>query len=254
MLDIYKSSYTNENDKDQIRVLKGRKQKLIRKPAWSRDPFYGWLGGLSNGARGSLGEDILKYLTAKNNPLNPKNFKYYNFELTDIIDEGSKSLYVIDVSPSKKAPRSKLTTIGKLYINTVSLALERNDWKLSPNGIRNVNNHRGYGYTIMSVAYQASVFFTGIHEVITYAELNNKWYQKEVRKEFTAAITSKKRDIKNFTWKAKTLYVVTKILPGKAQPFPEKDDIMNSSRPMSSLMGNSFDPEFWENYNFVQPD
>ncbi len=247
VLDIYKSSYTKLEDQDQIKVLKGRKKKI----SWGRDPLLGWLN-LSNGARGSVGEDFVKYRATKNTPFNEHNFKYYDFVLKEVINQSNKSFYVIGFSPSKRAPRSKLTLQGDVYVDLESLAFYRIDWKITEGGVRYLNNHRGLGYRIGNIAYQTSLFFSDLHEVISYTEINSKWYLKEVQRQLTAKVSSPKRKMKNRQWKANTLLVITDVKAGEGKPITE-GDIFGTTRSMGMIISNDEDNVFWENYNVVQP-
>jgi hypothetical protein len=103
VLDILKTFKVEEGTmNDQIRVLKGRKKKVD----YSSDfRLYLWIKNFSNGARSSLGEDLVKYRMSKFSPFNPRNFRYYDFNVSEVIQNGDRNLVVIEVLPKKIAGR-----------------------------------------------------------------------------------------------------------------------------------------------------
>ena len=145
VLDIFRTFKVEKNLNDQIRVIKGRKKEIN---FGSDGQFYYWMSGVSNGARGSLSEDMVKYHSARNSPFNPKNYRYYEYDCTDIIREGNRNLIVLDVIPKQ---HRKAIIKMKVFIEEESLAIVRHDFELSEAGVRYVSRKdKGIGYSIMS--------------------------------------------------------------------------------------------------------
>ncbi len=164
VLDIYKTYHNSRDHKDQIRILKGRRKKVD----WSKDPqLYSWIGNIMNTAYSSLNEDLQKYLDAKRNILNERNFRYYNCDYKETVREGDRNLLVLSLQPKEDSRKALVT--AKLYIDENSMALVRCEMETTQAGVDYVNGHQkgGISYTIMSKVNKATLDFSGLKMVIT---------------------------------------------------------------------------------------
>jgi hypothetical protein len=249
VLDIYKTYHTDKDHKDQIRIIKGRKKKVDQ----SKDPqFYGFISNITNTAYSSLGEDLQKYLTAKNNFLNPRNHRYYAVQYRETVLEGDRSLLVLDVRPKEEGSRKGIVQV-RLYIDEASKALIRCELEVTPAGIDYVNRHGkgGFKYTIMSKLIKASLDFTRLRLVVTYKQFGNKTYLHTVHRQWECVVNSKKRGITDMPWSCDLKLLVTDVNKDHVQRF--SDGVSNSKSSMNHEIGADYDAAFWENYNILLP-
>ncbi|WP_298740564.1 carboxypeptidase-like regulatory domain-containing protein [uncultured Chitinophaga sp.] len=248
VLDIYKTYHNNRDRKDQIRILKGRRKKVD----WSKDPqLYNWIGNIMNTAYSSLNEDLQKYLDAKRNILNERNFRYYNCDYQETVQEGDRKLLVLSLQP--KDNNRKAIVTAKLYIDESSLALVRCEIETTPAGIDYINAHQkgGIRYTIMSKVNKATFDFTRLTLVVTYKQYRNKTYLSTVARHWDCVVNSKKRGMHNVPWTGDFYLLVTGIDTEQADRFTS--GVSNDKSSMNNEVGNEYDASFWENYNILLP-
>ncbi|HEY0612196.1 MAG TPA: M1 family aminopeptidase, partial [Chitinophaga sp.] len=249
VLDIYKSYRTDRDHKDQIRILKGRKKKV--KPKIDGQLHY-YISNVMNTAYSSLNEDLQKYLDAKHNFLNERNFPYLNCDYKETVREGDRNLLVLYLEP--KGNNKRVLVKGKLYIDEASLALVRCEWEATPTGIDYTNRHQkgGLSYTIMSKVIKASWDFTKLTAVVTYKQYRNKTYLSSIQRHWDLVLNSKKRGMEGVPWSGDFYLQVTDINTDNVQRFAT--GVSNDKSSMSHEVGDDYDPAFWENYNIVLPD
>jgi len=249
VLDIYKSYRTDRDHKDQIRILKGRRKKIIPR---IDAQLHNYIGNVMNTAYSSLNEDLQKYLDAKHNFLNERNLGYLNCDYKETVREGERNLLVLYIEP--KGNNKRVLVRGKLYIDEASLALVRCEWESTPTGIDYANRRLkgGLGYTIMSKVIKASWDFTKITAVVTYKQYGNKTYLSSIRRHWDLTLTSAKRQMKDVPWTGDFYLQVTDITTGNVDRFDT--GVSNNKSSMNYEVGDNYDPAFWENYNIVLPD
>ena len=249
VLDIQKVfKVEKKKPNDEIRIIKGRKKQID----YGNDgQFYYWMSAVSNGVRGSLADDLVKYHNAKFSPLSPRNFKYYRYEFGGIIREGNRNLLVLDVIPKQNARKGIL--ILKLFIEEESLAIVKYDYHLSEAGVRYVSRQdNGLAYLIMSKVVKATRDYDKFEGTHTYKKLDNKWYLSAVKRHWEILVSSKKRNMVDRLWTADMDLIVTDINTNQAKPVAA-ENIGDNKSSVASLIGNNYDPEFWENFNILKP-
>lgn len=249
VLDIHKIfKVEKKKPNDEIRVIKGRKKQID----FGRDgQFYYWMSGVSNGARGSLADDLVKYHNAKFSPLSPRNFKYYRYEFGGMIRDGDRNLVVLDVLPKKNARKGII--VLKLFIEEESLAIVKYDYHLSEAGVEHVSRKdNGVAYFIMSKVVKATRDYDKFEGTHTYKKLNSKWYLSAVKRHWEILVSSKKRDMVDRLWTADMDLIVTDINANAVKPIAT-ENIGDNKSSMATLIGNNYDPEFWENFNILKP-
>lgn len=201
---------------DQWKVIKPGRKKTFSSPDFQ---FYNWISNISNAPAGALHEDLIKYANTRYSILNPGYFRYYNY----YIDSLQGHQLVIAVVP--KNNNKKAFVSGRLYIDTVSMALVRCELVASPAGIRHVNKHGrgGIRYTIMSKYIKASMDFEQIRMVVTYLRNGDKYYLNEVHRHWETVINSNKRQLKDAPWRADFFLSVKgrDLLNDKSSSFSE---------------------------------
>lgn len=249
VLDIYKSYHTDRHHKDQIRIIKGRRKKVDQ----SKDPqLYYWISNIMNTAYSSLNEDLQKYLDAKNNILNERNFRHYTCDYKETVREGDRNLLVLYLQPKEDSKRALVR--AKLYIDEVSMALFRCELEATPKGIDYINRHGkgGLSYTIMSKVIKTSWDFERLTAVITYKQYRNKTYLSTIRRHWECVVNSRKRGMKNVPWTGDFYLLVTDVNTDSVQRLT--GGVSNDKSSMNHEVGDDYDPAFWENYNIVLPD
>lgn len=248
VLDIHKIFKAEKRPNDEIRIIKGRKKQI---DYGSDGQFYYWMSGVSNGARGSMADDLVKYHNAKFSPLSQGNFKYYRYEFGGIIRDGNKNLIVLDVLPKQNARKGIL--ILKLFIEEESLAIVKYDYRLSDAGVKRVSRQdNGVAYAIMSKIVKATREYDKFEGTHTYKKVNNKWYFGSVTRHWEILVNSKKRNMVDRVWTADMDLIVTNINTDLAKPIAT-ENIGDNKLPVFALIGSNEDPEFWENFNILKP-
>lgn len=248
VLDIYKTYHTGKDRNDQIRIIKGRKKKVD----WSKDPqLYYWIGNITNTAYSSLKEDLQKYLDAKYNILNERNFRYYTCDYKETVREGDRNLLMLYLQPKDNSRKALVR--AKLYIEEASMALARCELETTPAGIDYLNRHQkgGIGYTIMSKVLKATFDFTKLSLVITYKKYRNKTYLSTVQRHWDCVVNSKKRDMRDVPWTGDFHLLITDVDTDSVQRFGT--GVSNDKSSMNNEIRNDYDPAFWENYNILLP-
>ena len=249
VLDIFKTFKTDpKNPTDEIKVIKGRKKKIDLSSDFR---LYLWIRNFSNGARGNLGTDFIKYRIGKFSPLDPKNFRYYNYEYGEATKSGDRNLIVIEVLPKKNSRKAIFKL--KLFIDEESLAIVKCEWDLTKSGVDLVERKdKNVAYAIMQVAVSASIEYQKFYGTVYYKEYNGKWYLSSSMRRLESLINSKKRKMIDRLWYGELNLQITDIDTLNKRHITE-GNIGDSEASIESLMGNDYDEAFWENFNIVKP-
>jgi hypothetical protein len=245
VVDIYRPFKTDKKPNDQFRILKGRNKQLD----FSADPqLYYWLRGTSNGIRGSLAEDMIKYYkTNKYSPLNQANFQYYKYEHVETVNDGQRRLIVLDVVPKGKKGVIQM----RLYIEENSFAIVKYNFELTEKGKSLASRKdKHIGYTIMSKVVHASLEYHQFQYELSYKEYAGKWYLNRVTRQWKIFVDSKRRNWDNHLWRADMNLIMTNI---DRTPTPITEGNLGASTvPLITLIGDNFKDDFWEGYNFMK--
>jgi hypothetical protein len=249
VLDVYRPFRTAAKPNDQLKVLKGRKKNI---DYGQEAQLYSMMSGVSNGARGSLTDDLVKYRNAKYSPLNPSNFRTYDYSFSKSLKSGNARLIVLDINPAKKAKKAMLHL--KLFIDEESLAIVKYDMRLSENGIRQVSRQdKGVAYSIMSKVVHATTEYHKFEYSVLYSQYRDKWYLNRVTRHWEIFVNSKRRNWVDKLWRAESDLIMTDRITTNEQPITE-GDIGGKTSPMHTLVGSEVDETFWENYNILKPE
>jgi len=249
VLDIYRPFIATKKLNEQIRLVKGRKKKID----YGREAqLYYWMSGASNGVRGSLSEDMVKYYRAKNSPLNPDNYRYYDYTHTETIRESDRDLLVLDVTPRRKARKGYLRM--RLFIDDASLALVKYNFELTEAGIRMVSRgDKGLLHAIMSTVAHVSTRYHSFQYTVSYGRQRNKWYLNRVTRHWEILVDSKRRNWVDRVWRTDMDLVMTDLRTDSIKPITD-GNIANSQAPMHTMISSEYDEAFWENYNVLKTE
>ena len=247
VVDIYKQFRTEKSLNDHIRVLKGRKRKID----FGQDgQFLNWMSGISNGVRGVLANDLVKYRNGKLNPFNPKNYDNYEYVISEMMKENRSNLIILDILPKQ---RRRALMKMKLYIDEASLAIVRYDLSLSERGVRYVERKdNGFAYFLMSKIVGATRDYHSFNESYSFKEYNGKQYLSTVRRHWEILVSSRKRDMVDEKWTADMDFIVTDINTEEARPITE-GNIGSNEGSIATFVDDTPDDNFWEHYNYLKP-
>jgi hypothetical protein len=249
VLDIRKSFKAGDrkNPTDQLRIVKSRKKKI---DLGKGGILYYWLAGPANGARFSLGEDMIKYRDTKWSVFNPRNFRYYTFEYVGAISDGHRQLVIIDIKPKKKSRKALFNM--RAYIDEDASTMVRYDYELTEEGVRRVEKQdKGVGYAVATVAYGVSLDYHRFTIGCSYQEYQGKWYLSSVKRHFEILVDSKKRNMDKTLWKSDILFQITGIDVSNKDSIKE-GNIGDKRDRFGTLATDEYDENFWENYNVVK--
>lgn len=249
IVDIHKTFKVAKHFNDEIAILKGRKKRI---DFGAEAQLYHFLSGISNGVRGILYDDLLKFRDARFSPLNPENFEHYKYEFLETIHDQDRNILVIEVSPEPKAKEAYLHMT--LFLDEASLAIVRYEFHLTEEGVRYVSKKdKGIGYAIMKNVVHASKDYRSFQSTYNYRQIGEKWYLDRVNRHWEILVNSKRRKWVRKPWYADMDLVVTEVRKDSINE-EQKVDIGQHQGSIQSHIEGEFDDEFWEDYNFILDD
>ena len=234
VLQIYKSSYSNPRIKDQISIVRSRKNENIS----SSDTV---LLRLKAGLGSSLFLDGIKNMFEF---MDPENFSSYRYWMSDIVTLNESAAFVIEFEQMEyvKTPLFR----GSMMINTTDFALMQTEFELNPLYIdkSNVNfvlsSNKGYVIKPVSVKYRVS-----------YSKSGDRYYLNHVRGDLRFSVRKKKR-LSNGSYDIFFEMAITSASTENVTRF-ERDEII----PLESVFSRTitgYDPEFWVGFDFLKPE
>src|SRR5690606_16858874 len=96
-------------------------------------------GGARNAIRSG---DFVRFYKKphKASMLHERNFRHYDYHLTNILSDGQRSMYEIAVFPKNNSKRAYVQ--GKIYLDTENLAFVRWELELTQAGLHEENNRK----------------------------------------------------------------------------------------------------------------
>ena len=235
VVEIFKAPYANDLRFDGGRIYKGRKSSDVEK----MDTV---LFKLQGGPVSVLQLDIIKNTESI---LTTDAMKYYDYSLKSVIEIDNKPHYIIDFmqKPSVDMP----LFMGSFYIEVDSYAITEVE----------------FGFNLEDKEAVSSIFIRkkplGMEvtpEVATYRtkyrEQDGKWYFAYSRAEVKFKVNWKKRLFNTF-YTTMSEIAITDRTDQEVIKFAGKDKIKYTDI-FSEKVGSFTDPEFWGDYNVIEPD
>jgi len=235
VVEIFKAPYNSDVRFDGARIYKGRKSSDVEK----MDTV---LFKLQGGPVSVLQLDIAKNTEAV---LTREAMQYYNYSITGVIEIDGKPHYVIDFiqKPSVEMP----LFMGSLYIEMDSYAITEAE----------------FGFNLSDKEAASSIFIRkkplGMEvtpEVATYRtkyrEQDGVWHFAYSRAEVKFKVNWKKKLFNTF-YTTMSEIAVTDRTDQEVIKFAGKDKIKYSDV-FSEKVSSFTDPEFWGDYNVIEPD
>ncbi len=252
IIDIFKTGYQSEN-KDQSKILKGRKKENVFKAA--KIDF-----NLEGGPHYLLLNDIIK------KPLNflvPADFEFYDYKLIAYTDYSGEQAYVIEFEPKelpanfshsasyniinrKKYDFKSILYEGVIYVGVESNALLGADFQIAPNRITYADNFfvtkkpKEIKITPIKAAYNLS-----------YKSHEDTYMLDASRADILLRVTDKDNNLV-FTYNLFSDLKITNRNDKNPKRF-DKDEVIGEREVFSKLIGK-YDDAFWKDYNYKRPN
>jgi len=235
VVDIYKGSYINDFQVDQVKLFKGRKSADVEK---MDTVLFKVQGGPST----TILLDVVK------NPyilLSPDYVDIYNFHISEVIAIDDKLHYV--VSFNQKEYIDEPYYRGKFYIDMQKLAISEIEFEL------NVENKEeaarlfiqrkpmGMRITPERAAYR-----------VKYTIEDNHWFFRYARAEVKFKVNWKKK-LFNTTYSTMSELAITDRTYEGIEKFSGKERFRTSDI-LNDKVYIFFDQDFWGGYNVIEPD
>ncbi|MGB3182819.1 MAG: carboxypeptidase-like regulatory domain-containing protein [Cyclobacteriaceae bacterium] len=236
VIGIYKAPYNNNSAHDQMQLLKGRKNSDIEESEV--------LDKMS--ISGGLRVDFIKYGL---HPIKPEAFKFYNYEVQELFMSEGDTTYVIafDQKDGVELPLLK----GKIYIDAPTMAFSGIEYGISPKGIKYANNYdrqqkkdmKKAGFSIETVSADTKVNFV---------KKGDLWFLQSAISMFEGKISRKRKSDQVIRYRAD--FVVTETDTENVEPIPQDKQMVTFGLDLSKQIGENYDEDFWENYNYIIAD
>jgi hypothetical protein len=235
VVDIYKGSYGNDFQVDQVKIFRGRKSADVEK---MDTVLFKVQGGPST----TILLDVIK------NPyilLSPDYANVYDFELSDVIAIDDKLHYV--VSFNQKDYITEPYYNGKFYVDMNKLAITEAEFELntenSEEAARLFIQRKPMGMDIIpeKAAYRAK-----------YTIEADQWFFSYARAEVRFRVIWKKKLFNTTYFTMSELAITDRSMEG-IEKFSGKDRFKTSDI-MNDKVYIFFDQGFWEGYNVIEPD
>jgi len=234
VIEIYKDSYNRQADRDQVRILKGRKLLSPKKADTLSVKFLG-------------GPNLPVYLDIIKNPdvlLETESLHNYSFILGESTFIDDRMQYTVHFVPQMLL--SYPLYIGTFYIDKETLSFTRAEFKIDPSDKQKVTNSilkekpAGLRFTPEEVSY-----------IVAYKHQDNKTYLNYVRNEIKFKCDWKRRLFAtNYVVLGET--IITDRDDQKVSRMPGKETF-SVRQSLSHEVALYQDENFWSNYNIIEP-
>lgn len=234
VVSLYKSSYENDPDYDQVHILKGRALVSQR----SKDTISVHVQG---GPTEALYLDLVKN---RQEFLCEEMLQYYKFDIETPQTINNRPQYVISFQPSYSLPDYPLY-FGLIYIDHATLSFTRIEYNMDCSDRQKATKvmlaRKPFGMRFRPRALQTVVnyYYDGQYSDISY-----------IRTTYNFDCDWKKRGF------AVHYEAVSEMLMTDHHPAVERPSRRNSFRRYDMLdkrVSDFDDPDFWEDYNILQP-
>jgi len=235
VIDIYKGSYSNEYQVDQVKLFKGRKSADVER----MDTV---LFKVQGGPNTTILMDVVK------NPyilLSEDYREIYDFKLTDVITIDDRLHYVVSFNQKDNVDDPYYR--GKLYIDMDKLAISEAEFELNveneDEAARLFIQRKPLGMSIIpeKAVYRAK-----------YTIEDNRWYFSYARAEVKFKVDWKKK-LFNTTYSTMSELAITDRTYEGIEKFAGKDRF-RSNEILNEKVFIFFDQDYWEGYNVIEPD
>ena len=234
VIEIYKDAYNRPADRDQIKVLKGRK---LLSPKVADTLSVKLLGG----------PNIPIYLDIIKNPdvlLDIESLQFYSFKIGETTSIDDRLHYTVHFEPMMILDYPLYT--GTFYIDRATLSFTRAEFKMDMSNKSKVTNTilkqkpMGLRFTPEEVSY-----------IVTYKQQDNKTYLNYIRNEIKFKCDWKRRLFAT-SYEVMGETVITDRNDQNASRIPSKETF-SIRQSLSHEVTLYQDDDFWSSYNIIEP-
>lgn len=241
IIDVNRPSYASKEQSDQIITVKERRKNLDHSKDYKLYNMLTLGGGAKNAIRSG---DFVRFYKKphKASMLPRRNFRHYAYSLTNILSDGQRSIYEIEVLPKNSSKKAYVQ--GKIYLDVQTLAFVRWELELTQAGLNEENNRNALLKKLGTIIAKATLKLSYFKETYNFGSYNDKWYVKDVQRDFEALVNSKSRNMKDRLWTSNLTLTVTDI--NRLNPdSSHRENILAAE-------GSSIPDPFWGNFNIIQ--
>jgi hypothetical protein len=213
VLDIYKTSYRNDNE-GQVALVQGRQVALLPEEELSNHTQF---------SSGHLAAHRFDFVKHREEFIDEDEFENYRYWIEGFTYYDDLPVYIIGFDSDENG---KGRMKGKVFIDTLNYAFIRAEFEISEYGLRKSNDYPLYVGS-----------WDGNRYVVTYRKLGEKWY-------FSSAL-------REGSWRDGGLYsndiLITEVNVQNAKPIPYLDRL-NRGALFLSLTGD-YNEDFWKDFN-----
>ena len=234
ILDISKSAYTKLFHSDQISIYKARK-------LYDASNLDSVLLKLKSGIHSSLQLDIIKN---RLDFLSEYSQSLYDYELSNMINFQDELVYVLKFEPAKT--NEEPVYRGKIYVNSVDLAIMGAEFSLLPSFMRKAGN-------MFVIKKSAGIKVKPVHAAykVSYRKNGQFYYFSHARAELELKIRKKghlfSKKFETFIELAQTSINTLNHVKIDKKKRIRSGDILSEKN-------FSYVPAFWGNQNYIKPE
>jgi len=246
VLGLNKRSYSNDKKNDRMVLLKGRQNKEVYESrVWEYVNFV-------DGPYEALESDVCKYpddfITlpkTRFNFLDPKHFRFYDYSFLEVPGQAGEEYYLIRIIPPAGKKRAVLE--GEIYIDKLSSAIIRIDYRINPYHIKRtsvVDIYTESELNKLDIYSQTNSFDCSVN----YRQYKGKWFLDYVRINYNFHLLwlddHYLAEIDNTIQFVITDFDMDRLYTTKY------GKLIKRKFPLPQQLGKP-DDSFWENYNYL---
>lgn len=234
IINIYKTPYTEDINRDRVQIYKGRKLLSPKRGDTLIVKFEG-------------GPTLSTYLDVVKNKyilLDKETLHYYKFEMENPIMIDERLHYVVSFQPQVILPYPLF--YGKLYIDNETLTFSRAEFSLSMD-----DRNKATQAILKKKPFGMHFKPEEVMYLVTYKTINGTSYLNYVRNEVRFKCDWK-RKLFSTGYTIISEMVVTDKKEDNVNSISYKDSF-NKNQVLSEKVKNFYDPNFWEDYNIIEP-
>jgi len=235
VLDIYKSSYTNELDYDRIKIFKGRKSYDVKKMDTVIFKFQG-------GPKTCFLLDVVKNPA---NLLSQDMINYYEYKLNGLTRINDRDVYIISFNQKERLPFALYQ--GNLYLDVKTLAIIGIDFKISEKAL-----DLAVDDLVRKKPVGMKINLVSANYLVNYLQSHNKWYLNHVKSELVFNCKWDKKLFKS-NYVISFEMVVTDRDTMNVEKFKQRETV-SISDVLADKVDYFADDNFWGDYNIIKPD
>jgi hypothetical protein len=234
VLQTYKSSYTEPDENEQIKIIKARTSRDISKADTVILKLKAGLGT-------TLLLDIVKHPAYF---FSAENLDYYSYSMADVMIDNEKEAYVIKFNHRENNDYPPYT--GRIYLDINSLAIKAVDFSLKQDEIEKASH-----FLVIKKPRYLNVKPIKAEYYVKFKELNKKYYLNFIRCETEFKIR-KKKQLFGKVFNTVIELAVTDIDTLDVKRFKPRE--VAKTMNIFTDQATEYNDSYWEDYNYIKPD